>query len=234
MAIARALASKPRVLLSDEATSALDPDATESILSLLRDLNAKLGLTVVLITHEMAVIKSICRNVAVMEDGRVVEQGDVYNIFAHPVQPITRRFVASANALSRVDKLLETGSGLVQVGENELLVRLIFSKDSVGDSVISRISRDFDVSLNIVLASVEVLEGMSASPAAVSSWSRSTTGSTYSVFCATRRSPRSRPAPLLTSASWTSRQPPAGSGAISPLSGAIRKISPSAGNLPGE
>ncbi len=160
VAIARALANHPKVLLSDEATSALDPDATESILSLLRDLNAKLGLTVVLITHEMAVIKSICRNVAVMEDGRVVEQGDVYNIFAHPVQPITRRFVASANALSRVDKLLETGSGLVQVGENELLVRLIFSKDSVGDSVISRISRDFDVSLNIVLASVEVLEGM--------------------------------------------------------------------------
>ena len=160
VAIARALASRPRVLLSDEATSALDPEATESILSLLRDLNAKLGLTIVLITHEMAVIKAICRNVAVMENGQVVEQGDVYNIFAHPRESITRRFVASANSLSRVDKLLENDSDLVRVHEGEMLVKLIFSKDSVGDSVISRISRDFDLSLNIVLASVEVLEGM--------------------------------------------------------------------------
>ncbi|MFR6027260.1 MAG: ATP-binding cassette domain-containing protein, partial [Christensenellales bacterium] len=97
VAIARALANKPRVLLSDEATSALDPDATEAILNLLRDLNRKLGLTIVLITHEMAVIKSICRRVAVMENGRVVEEGDVYDVFAHPRAAITRRFVASAS-----------------------------------------------------------------------------------------------------------------------------------------
>ena len=94
VAIARALANKPRVLLSDEATSALDPDATEAILNLLRDLNRKLGLTIVLITHEMAVIKSICRRVAVMENGRVVEEGDVYDVFAHPRAAITRRFRA--------------------------------------------------------------------------------------------------------------------------------------------
>ena len=159
VAIARALANRPKVLLSDEATSALDPDATESILNLLRDLNEKLGLTIVLITHEMAVIKAICRRVAVMENGFVVEEGDVYDVFAHPKEKITQRFVASASALSRVDKLMAQDSPLVRVGPGELLLKLIFSRDSVGDSVISAISRDFNVSLNIVLASVEVLEG---------------------------------------------------------------------------
>ena len=159
VAIARALANRPKVLLSDEATSALDPEATESILSLLRSLNEKLGLTIVLITHEMAVIKAICQHVAVMENGRVVESGDVYDVFAHPRENITKRFVASANALSRADKLIESGSALVAVGPGETLIRLTFSRDSVGDAVISQISRDFNVSLNIVLASVEVLQG---------------------------------------------------------------------------
>ena len=159
VAIARALANRPKVLLSDEATSALDPEATESILALLRSLNEQLGLTIVLITHEMAVIKAICQHVAVMEDGRVVESGDVYDVFAHPRENITKRFVASANALSRVDKLLAADSQLVAVRPGETLIRLSFSRDSVGDAVISQISRDFNVSLNIVLASVEVLQG---------------------------------------------------------------------------
>ena len=159
VAIARALASHPKVLLSDEATSALDPDATESILALLRSLNEKLGLTIIAITHEMAVIKSICRNVAVMEDGRVVEEGSVYDIFAHPQQNITKHFVASASALNRVDKLIKEDSPLVRANPGDMLVRLLFSRDSVGDSVISQISREYGVSINIVLASVEVLEG---------------------------------------------------------------------------
>ena len=158
VAIARALANKPRVLLSDEATSALDPDATEAILNLLRDLNRKLGLTIVLITHEMAVIKSICRRVAVMENGRVVEEGDVYDVFAHPRAAITRRFVASASALSKVDKLMEEGSTLVRPTANQKLVRLTFHKDCVGEHVISTVSRDFGVDINIVLANVEVIE----------------------------------------------------------------------------
>ena len=159
VAIARALANHPKVLLSDEATSALDPDATEAILSLLRSLNEKLGLTIIMITHEMAVIKSICQHVAVMEEGRVVEEGNVYDIFAHPQQDITRHFVASASALNRVDKLLRDDSPLVYTEPGALLVKLLFSRDSVGDSVISFISREFGVSINIVLASVEVLEG---------------------------------------------------------------------------
>ena len=150
VAIARALANKPQVLLSDEATSALDPDATEAILNLLRDLNRKLGLTIVLITHEMAVIKSICQ--------RVVEEGDVYDIFAHPRAAITRKFVSSASALSKVDKLMEEGSTLVRPTANQKLVRLTFHKDCVGEHVISTVSRDFGVDINIVLANVEVIE----------------------------------------------------------------------------
>ncbi len=159
VAIARALADEPRLLLSDEATSALDPEATESILNLLRDLNAQLGLTIVLITHEMAVIKAICHKVAVMENGAVVEEGDVYEVFAHPRETITKKFVASASSLSRIDKLIAEDSPLVRVKANEVLLRLTFTRDSVGDAVISAISRQFDVSMNIVLASVEELRG---------------------------------------------------------------------------
>ena len=158
VAIARALANRPKVLLSDEATSALDPDATEAILNLLRDLNRKLSLTIVLITHEMAVIKSICNRVAVMENGRVVEEGDVYDIFAHPRAAITRKFVSSASALSKVHKLMEEGSPLVKPDAHEKLVRLTFHRECVGEHVISTISRDFGVDVNIVLANVEVLE----------------------------------------------------------------------------
>ncbi len=159
VAIARALANRPSVLLSDEATSALDPDATEAILNLLKDLNRKLGLTIVLITHEMAVIKSICQKVAVMEDGAVVEEGNVYDIFASPRQRITRRFVSSASPLAKVDKLIADDSPLVRTAAGEQLIRLTFGKDCVGESVISEVSRRFGVNLNIVLANVEVLQG---------------------------------------------------------------------------
>ncbi|MDR9824151.1 ATP-binding cassette domain-containing protein, partial [Vibrio sp. FNV 38] len=107
VAIARALASNPRILLSDEATSALDPDATESILKLLKDLNRKLNLTIVLITHEMAVVKSICDRVAVMENGRVVEEGNVYDVFSNPQQAITRKFVGTSSGLGKINELIK-------------------------------------------------------------------------------------------------------------------------------
>ncbi|HEY4551253.1 MAG TPA: methionine ABC transporter ATP-binding protein, partial [Bacillus sp. (in: firmicutes)] len=91
--IARALANDPKVLLCDEATSALDPQTTDSILDLLVDINERLGLTIVLITHEMHVIRKICHRVAVMEDGEIVEKGSVLEVFKNPQQPITKRFV---------------------------------------------------------------------------------------------------------------------------------------------
>lgn len=91
--IARALANHPDVLLCDEATSALDPQTTDQILDLLLDINRRFNLTIVLITHEMHVVRKICDRVAVMENGRVVEEGDVLSVFTHPQQPITRQFV---------------------------------------------------------------------------------------------------------------------------------------------
>ncbi len=159
VAIARALANNPRVLLSDEATSALDPDATESILALLKDLNRKLGLTIVLITHEMAVIKAVCDRVAVMEDGRVVEEGSVYEIFAHPQTGITRRFVDSSSPLGKIDRLLEEQSPLVEIGPGQKLVKLIFRKECVGEAIVTRAAREFGLDFSIVLANVEYLQG---------------------------------------------------------------------------
>ena len=94
--IARALAANPRILLADEATSALDPETTQDVLNLLRRVNRELGVTVVVITHEMDVVKYLCDRVAVMEAGRVVEHGDVYSVFSRPEHPATRRFVATA------------------------------------------------------------------------------------------------------------------------------------------
>ncbi len=156
VAIARALVNNPKILLSDEATSALDPEATESILNLLAELNKKLGLTVIIITHEMAVIKTICSKVAVMEDGRVVEEGNVYDIFSSPEAPITKKFVSSTSSLSKIDKLIKANSAVVATKGNERLYKLTFKKD-VDEPVISEISRRFDIDCSIVLANVEVI-----------------------------------------------------------------------------
>ena len=159
VAIARALANNPKILLSDEATSALDPQATASILSLLRDLNKRLGLTIVLITHEMAVVKEICERVAVMEDGAVVEEGLVYDIFADPVQPITRKFVESSNGMGNLQKLIEQNESLLDKSRNSVLLRCLYGRDAVGDALISEVSRKYAVNMNIVLANVEMLQG---------------------------------------------------------------------------
>ena len=157
VAIARALANNPKVLLSDEATSALDPEATASILSLLKTLNQKLGITIILITHEMSVIKAICQKVAVMENGRVVEEGDVYSIFAEPKQPITKKFIASQSSLARIDTLINDVR-VYNPKDGGKLIKLTFLKSSVGESLISLVSQKFDVKLNIVLANVDMIQ----------------------------------------------------------------------------
>ena len=158
VAIARALANNPKVLLSDEATSALDPDATEAILNLLRDLNKKLGLTIILITHEMAVIKSVCHRVAVMEEGKVVEEGTVYEIFSHPQAPITRKFISSASPLGKIGKMIEEQSALVRLKPGEKLVKLTFLKECVGDHIITSAVKKNNADLSIVLANVDSLD----------------------------------------------------------------------------
>lgn len=156
VAIARALSNNPKVLLSDEATSALDPDATESILKLLKDLNKRLGITIILITHEMSVIKSIVNRVAVMENGKVVEEGDVYDIFANPKEEITKKFInsSSSSSLSNITKLIENKT---IIPRDSKLVKLTFTRDSVGSATISKISREYNVDVNIMLANVDVV-----------------------------------------------------------------------------
>ena len=157
VAIARALANSPKILLSDEATSALDPDATESILKLLKKLNKELGLTIIIITHEMAVIREIADRAAVMENGRIVEEGEVYDIFSTPQQPITRRFVETSSSLGNIGKLVENHTVSLENTPRKKLIKLTFTRDSVGEALISSVSRKFDVDLSIVLANVNLI-----------------------------------------------------------------------------
>ena len=159
VAIARALAANPKILLSDEATSALDPDATDSILTLLKELNRKLGITIVIITHEMAVIKTIADRVAVMEEGKIVEEGTVYDIFSDPQAPITRKFIASASPLGKIDKMIARNSSLTQLKPGEVLVKTTFQKDCVGEHILTTMAQRYGIDLNIILANVEYLHG---------------------------------------------------------------------------
>ncbi len=145
--IARALANNPKVLLCDEATSALDPQTTDSILDLLVDINERLGLTIVLITHEMHVIRKICHRVAVMENGRIVEEGEVLNVFRHPKQPITRRFVQQ---VTEPEETKETISHLLSQYKSGQIVQLTFIGDAAEQPIISNLMNEFDISINIL------------------------------------------------------------------------------------
>ena len=156
VAIARALANDPNVLLCDEATSALDPQTTKAILRLLKNLNEKLGITVVIITHEMAVVKEICDRVAVMEHGRVVEQGEVFNVFADPRQEITRSFIHTTSNLRKIEELIEEDSPVVQLKPGELIVRLSYIQRNVSEPLISTVSRKFDITLNIIFSDIAI------------------------------------------------------------------------------
>lgn len=159
VAIARALACDPKVLLCDEATSALDPQTTASILQLIQRLNREMGITVVMITHQMQVVKEACHRVAVMENGRVVEEGDVFSIFAHPQQEITRSFVDSTTNLNKVEDLLEEGAEITRLKPGEKLVRLSYQRGSAAEAIVSTVSRNFGVDVNILLGSLELIDG---------------------------------------------------------------------------
>jgi D-methionine transport system ATP-binding protein len=145
--IARALANNPKVLLCDEATSALDPQTTDSILELLVDINKRLGLTIVLITHEMHVIRKICHRVAVMESGSIVELGSVLDVFKHPQQPITKRFVQQ---VTEPEETRETIEHLLELYPRGKVVQLSFVGKSTEQPLITNIIRDFDVIVNIL------------------------------------------------------------------------------------
>jgi len=157
VAIARALANDPKVLLCDEATSALDPQTTGSILKLLKKLNETLGLTIVIITHEMAVVKEICTRVAVMEEGRVAEEGSVLDIFSDPKAPITREFIRTTTNMQKIYELVEEDDPVTRVGNNEVLLQLTYNGDNVGEAVISNVTRKYDVDVNIVFGNIEFI-----------------------------------------------------------------------------
>ncbi|WP_078379086.1 methionine ABC transporter ATP-binding protein [Sutcliffiella halmapala] len=145
--IARALANNPKVLLCDEATSALDPQTTDSILELLVDINKRLKLTIVLITHEMHVIRKICHRVAVMEDGKIVEQGNVLEVFRKPEQPITKRFVKQVTV---PEETLETIEHLLADFPKGRVIQLTFVGASAEQPIIMNLIRKFAIDVNIL------------------------------------------------------------------------------------
>lgn len=148
--IARALANNPSVLLCDEATSALDPSTTKSILSLLKKINRELGLTIVLITHEMEVVKEICDRMAVMQDGKVVEEGPVYDIFSSPKAALTREFIGGVLELDIPEKLLSGCRGTV--------VQIHFKGAVTGQSVVSDMLQSHRVRGNILHGKIEYIQ----------------------------------------------------------------------------
>jgi D-methionine transport system ATP-binding protein len=160
--IARALANKPDVLLSDEATSALDPETTHNILALLRDINRKTGVTVVMITHQMEVVREICDRVAVLSQGEVVEVGPTHEIFAAPRHDVTRAMVSAATASDLTDATLAVVRERIAAlppGRAARLLKLSLTGSSVG-SLLSDLARDHALDLNLVQARVEDIQGV--------------------------------------------------------------------------
>ena len=158
VAIARALANDPNILLCAEATSALDPQTTKSILKLLQQLNQTLGITVVVITHEMAVVKEICNRVAVMDHGDVVEEGEVFHVFASPKEPLTRSFIKTTSNLQKIEELIAAGSPVAATKKGELIVRLSYVEKNTSEPLISTVTQKFGIILNIVFADVEIVQ----------------------------------------------------------------------------
>lgn len=159
VAIARALANDPKVLLCDEATSALDPQTTQSILKLLKQVNETLGITIVLITHEMAVVKDICDRVAIMEQGRVVEEGDTVSVFSHPKEAMTKDFIDTASNLGKIHDLIAERHSLTEIQPGEQMVLLTYSGSNAGQPLISALAEKFSVSANIIYGNIDYLKG---------------------------------------------------------------------------
>ena len=159
VAIARALANDPKVLLCDEATSALDPQTTQSILRLLKQVNETLGITIVLITHEMAVVKDICDRVAIMEEGAVVESGDTVDVFSHPKETITRDFIETASNIRKIHELIEEKNELTRLKPGEQMVLLTYSGPNAGEPLISYLSHAFGIQANIIYGNIDFLKG---------------------------------------------------------------------------
>lgn len=158
VAIARALANDPQVLISDEATSALDPKTTKSILELLKKVNEQLKITIVLITHEMQVVKEICHNVAVMEQGQIIERGPVREVFINPKTALAKDFIeTSVNIKKALERIQAKHS---EWNSEKRLFLLQFAGEVTEDGAISRISKQTGVDISILFADMDELDGI--------------------------------------------------------------------------
>ena len=156
--IARALASSPKVLLCDEATSALDPQTTKSILDLLKDINKRMNLTIVMITHQMQVVKEICDRVAVIENGDIIEEGTMFELFTNPKTPTTKDFIKSINNVELPAILKGVPLSKEYIEGGKLLLRLSFIGSSAGDPLISSLVKKFDVDVNILYGNIDSIK----------------------------------------------------------------------------
>ncbi|MGF2618315.1 methionine ABC transporter ATP-binding protein [Rossellomorea vietnamensis] len=155
--IARALATRPSILLCDEATSALDPQTTNSILELLRKVNKEYKITVLIITHEMTVIREICDRVAVIEAGKIIEEGSVFSVFSAPRTTTARNFVSTVMN----DNLPESIKDIVRKNEGaQKVFRINFVGESAGQPLLSKIAKKFDIDTNVLFGNITELQGV--------------------------------------------------------------------------
>lgn len=160
VAIARALANDPKILISDESTSALDPKTTKQILALLQDLNKKLGLTVVLITHEMQIVKDIANRVAVMQNGELIEEGSVLEIFSHPKEELTQDFIKTATGIEEAMVKIEQQDVVKNLSAGSRLVQLKYAGTSTDEPLLNDIYKRFEVTANILYGNIEILDNV--------------------------------------------------------------------------
>jgi len=157
VAIARALANDPSILLCDEATSALDPQTTQSVLNLLKELNQKLNLTIVLITHELSVVKDICDSVAIMSEGELIESGEILEIFSNPKRDETKRFIQSSTSMQKAYEMIESNLGIMKRDSGEILLQLSYAGNSTDQPLISYLSSHYKVMCNILFGNIEMI-----------------------------------------------------------------------------
>lgn len=160
VAIARALANDPKILISDESTSALDPKTTKQILALLQELNKKLGLTIVMITHEMQIVKDICNRVAVMQNGELIEEGSVLTIFSEPKQALTKDFIKVATGIDEALTKIYQQDIVKHLPANSVLVQLKYAGQTTDEPVLNDIDRRYQVTSNILYGNIEILDGI--------------------------------------------------------------------------
>ena len=159
VAIARALACDPKILLCDEATSALDPQTTQQILQLLKKINQETGITIVIITHQMSVVREICRNVAIVENGQIVEQGLVEEIFTHPKSRAARQLVIEGKDPDQWEEPAQKGAGELPILEENRKIRIVFSSNDSKEPVVANMVLKFGTPVNILKADTKDLNG---------------------------------------------------------------------------